>query len=277
MHANKFNVDSCKNRLLTTWVGTDLAYIEKTESTNSFVKSISSDELVHGSVVITDIQTNGRGQYERKWESAPFLNLTFTITFRPPKGDRLSLLNLSTAMALTDVLQVYLPDPVKIKWPNDLICQNKKIGGLLTECIFYGSKPDRVIIGIGLNVNQKMFSKEIDNKATSLYSLTGVKISREELLANILHAIEIAYQRWHKFDNNLIREINNKIIGYGEWIKLKVYDEIKTDFYKFIGVNEKGELLMLNEQMDVNKFSYEQVRIITGSKKVSETGTEISA
>ena len=275
--ANNFNVEKCKNRLLTTWVGTDFNYIEQTASTNSFVKVIPSDELIHGAVYLADIQKNGRGQYERTWEAAPFLNLTFTLSFKPPGGDRLPLLSLSVATAISKVVEAYTNEPVRLKWPNDLICKEKKIGGLLTEAAFYGSKIDRVLIGIGLNVNQVVFSKEIDDKTTSMKTITRCNISREQLLAAILNEIELSYHKWHLNNLELLREVNNKLIGYGDWVKISIYDELKPDLYKFIGVTEKGELLMLNGQMDVNKFCYEQIRIFPGSQNVSKASRELSA
>lgn len=275
--AKAFNVDQFCNRLATTWVGTDFHYIDQAASTNSLVKAIPSESLVHGAVFLADVQKNGRGQYERVWEAAPFLNLTFTLLFKPPGSNRLSLLSLSIAAAISNTLEKYLNKPISIKWPNDIFCDGKKLGGILTETTFIGSEIDRLLVGVGLNVNQTVFSKTIDCKTTSMRSQSDATFSREELLAAILREIEIAYQKWHKFDQSHLRDINKRIIGYGEWVNITIYDELQHGLFKFIGLNDKGELLMLNEQMDVNKFSYEQIRIIPCSKEISGSKRELSA
>jgi BirA family transcriptional regulator, biotin operon repressor / biotin---[acetyl-CoA-carboxylase] ligase len=275
--ATRFDVDQCKNRLRTTWLGSEFIYIKEVDSTNTWLKRIPSGELIHGTVAITDHQTKGRGQYERSWEAAPFQNLTFTIAFRPPKGERLSLLTLACASAIAQVLERYTNEKVLVKWPNDILVRNKKIGGLLTECIFNGPKPDRVLIGIGLNIFQKQFGKEIHNSAVSLSSISSQSVTREQLLGEILSQIELIYHRWHRFDEDLQREINHRLIGYGEWVQISVYDKLTDEKFKFIGVNEKGELLMLNEQLDVNKFSYEQIRIIAGNESIPKAEKGLSA
>lgn len=264
-----FDVKLFKDLLRTTWVGSEFIYIEKVDSTNSFLKTVPTHDFVHGTIVLTDHQKKGRGQYEKTWEAAPFHNLTFTIGYRPPTGERISLLTLATATAIANVLQEYVDDNVRIKWPNDLYVGKRKIGGILTECIFNGQKPERVIIGAGVNVYQKSFSSNLQQKAVSLCELTKKELSREVLLSQILSEAEQIYHRWHKFDVGLQREINQKLIGYGEWVDIAIYDKIQDHKFKFIGISDKGELLMLNEQLDVNKFSYEQIRIIPTGNSVS--------
>ena len=267
----KFDVDLFKHQLQTSWLGREFIYLEKTDSTNTYLKNVPSPELTNGTVVLADHQVKGRGQYERTWEADPFKNLTFTIAFRPNVSDRLNLLSLAVAYSITRALSGYVNEKVCLKWPNDILIDGKKVGGLLTECTLNGSNPDRVLIGFGLNVGQNQFSSGIKKKATSLNQLSNRPISREELLNKLLLGIEHAYQRWHKHDETLKRDINKKIVGYGKWVEVSINGVVPNQKFKFIGVNSNGELLMLNEQLDVNKFVYEQVRIITGSQGISES------
>lgn len=272
-----FNVELLKNKLHTSWLGSEFLYIDRVESTSSYLKKVPSSELVHGTVLITDNQTKGRGQYNRKWSAEPGKNLTFTIAFRPAAADRLTLLTLTCANAVTTVLQDLLEQSVRIKWPNDIFIHGKKVGGVLTECCFNGKKLDRVLIGIGLNVDQTFTDSELKMKAASITSFTNKAISREELLSKLLEAIELGYKNWHKFDNELQKAISQKMIGYGEWVSLQINNKIESQKYKFLGVNQKGELTALNEQLDVKTFSYEQIRIIPDRTKVSETEYQKSA
>lgn len=274
---DKFDAHYFKRTLNTSWLGSEFIYLEKTDSTNSYLKNIPTSELVHGTLVLTDHQKKGRGQYERKWEAEPYKNLTFTIAFRPKTSERLNLLTLSVALSIAQTLETLTTDTVNIKWPNDIIIRNKKIGGLLTECTFNGSNPDRVLIGVGLNVGQQQFSKGVTDTAISFRKVSSHPISREDLLKEILNGVEHTYHRWHKQDDSLKNDISKKLMGYGEWVELNVNGELKNKKFKFIGVNSNGELMMLNEQLDVNKFIHEQVRIITGSQGVQkpETGTSV--
>lgn len=270
MMPEKFDVEYFKNQLRTTWLGSEFIYLSKVDSTSTYLKRIPSPDLVHGSVVITDHQMKGRGQYERKWEAEPGRNLTFTIGLRPPSAERLTLLTLACGYAIALVLEEYIPGEVSIKWPNDLYIGDKKIGGLLTECTFFGSKPDRVLIGIGLNTGQNHFSDDVKEKAISLADIADRAFSREQLLCRFLEKTELFYQQWHKHNTELQKQISQKMIGYGEWVRVRINGELRDEKYKFLGVNEKGELLLLNRELDVNTFSYEQIRIITARQGVPE-------
>ncbi|MEX0646952.1 MAG: biotin--[acetyl-CoA-carboxylase] ligase [Balneolaceae bacterium] len=269
-----FNAELFQNQLNTTWLGSEFLYKERVDSTNTCLKKVPSPELVHGTVLIADHQTKGRGQYEKKWNSEPGENLTFSIALRPPAPERLTLLTLSCANAITMVLEELVNREVRIKWPNDIYIEGKKIGGLLTECCFNGKNLDRVLIGIGLNIGQTYFEGDLLHKATSVAGLTGKQYSREEILCNLLTAIESFYMKWHKFDDELQKEISRKMIGYGEWVSLQINKILQPEKYKFLGVNRQGELIVLDEQLDINTFSYEQIRIITHRKGVSETESE---
>lgn len=264
-----FNVELFKNQLRTTWLGSEIVYIKQVNSTNTYAKQIPSTDLVHGTVVITDNQLKGRGQYEKKWKSLPGKDLTFTIGLCPSKADRLTLLTLGFALSVANILQEYTKESVFLKWPNDILVSGKKIGGLLTECIFKGQNPDRVIIGIGINVGNNRFSGTLKNKATSLGNLSEEKYSRERLLADLLSEMEQVYHLWHKMDPKLQNGINKKLINYGEWVQLRVDGKTREGTFKFLGINEKGELITLNEELDVNTFSYEQVRILPNRKQIS--------
>lgn len=259
---DSFDVEAFKNSLRTSWIGSECLYFESLSSTNSYAKTIDSDKLVHGSVIITDVQQQGRGQYEKRWESEPYKNLTFTLCLKPVSGDRLSLLTLACAHSVCRAVELYANQSPVIKWPNDIYHEGKKLGGILTECVFSGARPDRVLIGIGLNINQKVFGKDLDGSAASLNQIDGGPVSREKMLSDILLHIEQSYLKWHKRDIDLQRAINQRLIGYGEWVRLLVNGEEKSDTYKCLGVGEDGELLMLNQQLDVNTFRHEQVRII---------------
>lgn len=256
-----FDTQLFKDNLNTSWLGHNFFYFEELGSTNTYAKSLNKADSLQGSLVLADKQSKGRGQYERNWESVPGENLTFSLILEPGSADRLTILTLAFSLAVADVCEVQLKSSAKLKWPNDILVEGKKIGGLLTEAIFNGSALERLIIGIGLNVNQKAFSSDLRDNATSLSILTKEDYSREKLLTAILTKAEFYYRLWLKKDIELIKSINKRLIGYGTWVKLDINGCEKEGEFKFLGINENGALVVLNKDLEVDTFSYEQIRI----------------
>jgi len=259
-----FNIDRYRSLLRTRWLGAEFIYKPVLQSTNSYLKKLDHSDFGHGTVLFTDHQTKGRGQYDRKWESEKFKNLTFTIAFKPSSGDRLPLLTLCFALGIVRTLDRMDLEGSKIKWPNDILYDGKKIGGLLTESVFLGQKPDRVLVGIGMNVNQEKFGGDVGNEAISLCTLVGKPVRREDLLCIMLQEIEHLYTLWTQRDPELCKNINKRIIGFGEWVTASMNGTVKMGEFKFLGMNDKAECVMINKDLDVKTFSYEQIRIFPG-------------
>lgn len=255
-----FNQETFKSALQTQWLGSDFHLVEVSESTNTQLKEAESDDVSHGTVLLAMHQTSGRGQYQRDWISEKGSNLTFTMAFRPRSGDRIALLTLACAFAINNFVEEKGMNPM-IKWPNDNLVSGKKVAGILTECIFVGSNIDRILIGIGLNVNQKSFEKGMALEATSMAIETKKEFSLEHTLAELLSRIEHQYTRWHQKDEKLPADINHSMYCYGEWVKLSVDGEPAKGIYKFMGISRNGELVVLNQELEVHTFLYEQVRI----------------
>lgn len=260
--SSPFREDLFRSTLTTSWLGSEFVSLKCVDSTNSWLKQLPADQFVHGMVVQTDEQTAGRGQYKRPWQAVPSGDLMFTMGFQPPSADRLPLLTVACASAVISVFEEVKPLPFTIKWPNDILAGGKKMGGILTECLFFGKKPDRVLVGIGLNLAKRTFDGELENSATSLGNLTESEIDREDILSRCLGHIERAYLRWHKQDPELHKQLNKKLQGYGEWVELAVDGKTAPGTYKFLGINQNGECIALNENLDIKIYSHEQLRII---------------
>ncbi|MBD3617571.1 MAG: biotin--[acetyl-CoA-carboxylase] ligase [Gracilimonas sp.] len=256
-----FNTEVLEKHLATSWLGRSVYFFEELPSTNSYAKRIECDSSLHGALFLTDYQTGGRGQYDRTWNTNPGENLTFSLVFEPKKAERFTLLTLACALAVTEVINKYSGLRAMIKWPNDVLHNKKKLCGILTETQFTGNKLERIVVGIGLNVNQVEFPGELREVATSLRRESSKKYSREKLLVEILQNIEYRYRLWNQFNTDLVKQINHKMIGYGEWTNLLLNEEKLEGQYKFLGVNESGELVAVNRELDIKTFSYEQVRV----------------
>lgn len=258
-----FDTEVLKDNLSTSWLGQSIRYFPEMESTNTYARKLPSDEIAHGMLCITDNQTKGRGQYNRKWKSHPGKNLVFSLILLPQKTEGFHVLTLSAALSLVEQLNSIL-GPEKsahIKWPNDVMIDDRKVAGILTETVFTGNKMERLVIGIGLNVNQDTFAEELSGSATSLSMEKGGKVNRERLLSDILNRFEYKYRLWQQSKTKLLKIINKNILGYGKWVTLQINDKIQEEPYKMLGINETGELLVLNRDGGIETFAYEQIRI----------------
>lgn len=257
-----FNTALFEKHLATSWLGRSFYFFEELPSTNSYAKKIKELGSLHGSVVLTDHQIAGRGQSDRKWQTSAGQNLTFSLIFEPQKAERLSLLTLTCALAITEVINEMCGISADLKWPNDILCKGKKLSGILTETLFLGNNLEKVVVGIGLNVFQTEFDADLSGQASSLELEGNVTCSREELFAHILQKIEYRYRLWNQYSPELVKQINKVMIGFGEWRFLTVNGEQLQEKYKFLGVNEAGKLMVINKQLDVKTFAYEQVRVV---------------
>jgi BirA family biotin operon repressor/biotin-[acetyl-CoA-carboxylase] ligase len=260
-----FDVSQFQQQLNTQWLGQSFCYFEELESTNTYLKKLPADEVKQGMICLTDHQTKGRGQYDRKWKSEKQQNLTFSLAFRPPSTGRFHVLTLACALALVEYCNNLMDSDScsYIKWPNDVFLSHKKIAGLLTESVFSGNTFDRLIIGIGLNVNQQAFTDPLQDIATSIRLEMGGRLNREQLLCNLLKRIEYKYNLWQRKQETLVKTINRSIRGYGQWVQMNVDGILQDESYKLLGINEQGKLLMLDHDGKINSYSYEQIQLIT--------------
>ena len=256
-----FDLDKYNQLLNTQWLGQSISYFEELESTNTYLKKLEADRVTHGQLCLADCQSRGRGQYERNWISEGGKNLTFSLAFKPSTTERFHILALACARAAVTEIEDQIGCEAFIKWPNDIIIDGKKVAGVLTESMFNGNALDRLLIGIGMNVNQTEFPKELRHKATSLRQINGASLQREPLLSNILSRIEYEYIRWHKHNDDLLRFINKKIIGYGRWVHMQVNGHEYDNMFKLLGVNQEGQLTAISKEGDLETFSYEQIRV----------------
>jgi len=255
-----FDSNIFNSRLQTQFLGRQLIYLNEVDSTNSYLKSRPIDELNHGSLCISDAQLQGRGQYKREWLTESGQNLTWSFILKPDEHDRLFMLTLAFIYSAAEVIQAMTGLQTQLKWPNDLMIQDKKVGGVLAETVFNGNQLDRCIIGIGINVNQASFPPELP-QASSLFQLSQRLYSREELLAEITHRSEQAYLQWQQRDRQLVKHINEKLIGYGEQVHIQL-DGFDIEGSKLmLGVNTSGHLHMMDEDYTVHTYAYEQVRV----------------
>lgn len=169
----------------------DIIKLSAINSTNDYLKELIAKQVVTNfTVVMSKSQTNGKGQMGSVWISESGKNLTFSVLIRDLIVDvkQLYTLNIVVSLAIISVLEKYKIPSVTIKWPNDIMSGNHKIGGILIENSFKSDGEVFSIVGIGLNINQMMF-ENVPN-ASSLKLKTGVDYDLDELLQEFCQSIK---------------------------------------------------------------------------------------
>lgn len=192
-------IDDIRSTLATKCLGHRLFLHREVASTNSTAMALAQSGAEHGVVVVAESQTAGRGRRARTWFSPAGVNLYSSILIRPvnvhiPLADWLSWIPLTTALALAESIHTVAGIFPALKWPNDLLLNGRKAGGILCES---GTDPGRqsfVVIGIGLNVNIPLeaFPPELQAVAGSVLQETHRPIDRNRLLAQLLFELEQA-------------------------------------------------------------------------------------
>jgi BirA family transcriptional regulator, biotin operon repressor / biotin---[acetyl-CoA-carboxylase] ligase len=228
----------------TLFVGKNIVNLPSCHSTNDIAAEMVSQKVgVEGLVVITSSQTAGKGQRGNAWLSEPGKNLTFSILLKPSflTVSQQFYLNIAICLALTDTLTQFLGKKVKIKWPNDIYVENKKICGVLIQNFVRSYFVENTVIGIGLNVNQSNFS---ESKAVSLQMITGQEYELPVVLKSILENVEKRYlQLRDKKIESLKEEYLNNLFRYKE-------KHFFMSQYRFEGtivdIDEQGRLVVDN-------------------------------
>ena len=189
--------DTIYSTLATTWVGRRIELFDCLPSTNREAVQLAQADVEHGTVVVAESQTAGRGRLSRTWFSPPGINLYCSIilrTARPPERftEWLSWLPLVSALAAAEAIEQVSSIHVSVKWPNDLLISERKVGGILCESGTGARSDPFQIIGIGINVNggQDDWPADLRDSATSIRQERKILVDRNRLLAQLLLELE---------------------------------------------------------------------------------------
>ncbi|RJR44945.1 MAG: biotin--[acetyl-CoA-carboxylase] ligase [Deltaproteobacteria bacterium] len=180
--------------LKTRYLRGPIHHFDSLPSTNDLAKELGSKDAPEGSLVVAEHQTRGRGRLGREWDSPPGAGLYVSLLLRPllPPTE-MPQITLATAVAVVRALSRTTGLAPGIKWPNDLLLDGKKLGGILTEMETESDRIRHLVVGLGLNINNREFPEPLDLTATSLALSTGSSCSRREILQAWLEEIEALY------------------------------------------------------------------------------------
>jgi BirA family biotin operon repressor/biotin-[acetyl-CoA-carboxylase] ligase len=181
----------------TLFIGKSIVQLAQVDSTNLYAsRLLKESHPAEGTLINTEEQTAGRGQRDTQWSSEKGKNLTFSIILYPAflPASRQFLLSKVIALGMADFLSGIVSKPllIRIKWPNDIYAGDKKLGGILIENTLDGAIIKSSVVGIGLNINQKIFEKTLNNPI-SLKMLEGKPFAPEVILCGICQSIESYY------------------------------------------------------------------------------------
>ena len=191
--------------MIKTYVGQKIIHLTSVDSTSNYTANLVKDgKISSGAVILSDIQTEGRGQRSNTWQSLPFENLTFSFLLKPSNLSNILpiTINHCVSLALAEFMLVYGLKP-QLKWPNDIYVNNQKIAGILIENNFNSGVVTNSIIGVGVNVNQTSFDSL---KATSLALLKNEKYPIKGILFDIIFELNKQFHLFETTSSEAVKE-----------------------------------------------------------------------
>ncbi len=212
----------------------EIIHFRETDSTNARARELADQGAPEGTLVVAERQTQGRGRKGRTWFSPPGAGIYASLILRPSMPpNEATRITFLTAVAAAEVL-LHLTDlDVRIKWPNDILVNGRKVAGILTEISTERGAVDYAVVGLGMNVNTPAFPDDIRERATSILIETGKRFPRTDLLREYLRreeaylrrlrtsGFEPILKRWKELADTIGKEIRVEMMDrtYVGWVE----------------------------------------------------------
>jgi BirA family biotin operon repressor/biotin-[acetyl-CoA-carboxylase] ligase len=195
-----------------------LIVLDETDSTNDHAKRLlAGRQAGHGTVVVANSQSRGRGRLERTWESPPDVGLWVSLVLKPEQPlSQWFLFTFLSAVSVGEAIEEIASVPVRLKWPNDVLIRGKKCCGILLETTAI-SRESFVIVGVGVNVNQVVFPDDLKDIATSLQLEAGLEVSRLGLLRIWLDRFA---DGWKTLDGSVLERWRKMVDHWGQSVMI---------------------------------------------------------
>lgn len=268
---DRIDRESFGRALKTEKFGRNLIYYEQIDSTNAEVKRLlkgdgrtegTHREAWHGSLVLAEEQTRGRGRLGREWSSPKEggIWMSFLIEPRLP-AESCPMLTLVAAMAVRAAIKEITGLEAAIKWPNDIVIEGRKVCGILTEMAGMSEGFPEIILGIGINGNRRAFPAELKEVATSLALEKGRDIDRGLLIAEVCNSLEKYFLIFEKAGDlaPLKAEYEEYLVNRGRLVRILAEGEEYTG--TALGINEQGALLVEREDKSIDTIISGEVSV----------------
>lgn len=240
-----YGQNELSSRIQSQWAGRELHYFDSLGSTNAQAKLEAEAGAAHGTLVVADMQTAGRGRRGRDWSSPAGINVYFTLILRPDcMPNQASMMTLIMALAVAKGIARVTGLQADIKWPNDIVVNGKKVCGILTEMSLEQDYIQYLVTGVGINVRRQDFAQDIAHKATALEMEGADSVNRAELIAAIMKAYEEDYEVFRETGSlaKLRDSYNSMLVNRGKQV---VILDPKGDYEGIArGIDDAGQLLV---------------------------------
>ena len=238
-------IEKIMAQLETEFIGREIHNFGKLSSTNTTAKEQAEKGAKEGTTIIAETQTSGKGRLDRLWVS-PRGGVWLSIILRPRiDPEDASKITLTTAVAVTRILRRLYNVTAEIKWPNDVLIDNKKVCGILTEAKLRGKTVNFVVVGIGINANFSIqaLPEDLQTTATTLKEMLGKNVDREKLTAALLKEFEDYYKLFieRKFER-LLTEWRSMAGFLGKEVEITSFKEKVRGVA--VDVDENGALVI---------------------------------
>jgi BirA family biotin operon repressor/biotin-[acetyl-CoA-carboxylase] ligase len=253
-------------------IGCQCIHLNETDSTNNHLNNLlkTGENIPEGMTVKAGHQTNGRGMARNQWISEQDKNLTFSFVIYPDfiEPENQFVISKIIALGIAEFL-MEVTSGIAIKWPNDILVNNQKTGGILIENRLNEKEILYSVVGIGLNVNQKTFPEEISH-AVSLSAITGEQYDLEQCFDQLIHSLNKWYIKLkHSDDYSLIHQQYQYLLyRRGEQVCFKT--SLRRFRAEIIGVDKYGQLVLKNTKGQLERFGFKTIEMVDETGRHAE-------
>ncbi|MDO4523467.1 MAG: biotin--[acetyl-CoA-carboxylase] ligase [Eubacteriales bacterium] len=235
-----------ESRMQTGWAAKKLYYLDTVDSTNDYAKRLAEEGAQHGTVVVADEQTKGKGRRGRVWETPAGTNIAMSMVVRPQQlaPEKASMMTLLAGMAVACAVRETTGLEVGIKWPNDTVIHGKKISGTLTEMSMELGAIHYLVIGTGINANMDEVPEYLRETATTLKRELGRPVNRAQLICAYMKSFEEYYDKFmeHQDLSLLIEEYHSMLVNKDREVRVLEPGHEYNGIAR--GINAQGCLLV---------------------------------
>jgi len=255
--------DSIKQGLNTKVIGRIIHHFVHVSSTQEIAKELATQGAVEGTVIIAETQSAGRGRLGRGWFS-PAGGIWVSLLLSPKRSiQELQVLNLLAALAVSRSIEKACGLEARIKWPNDILIQGRKVAGILSETFAKGGIVSNVVLGVGINANldTELFPSDMRSSATSLSATLGNFVDRVTLVQSLLKELDALYEEFEKVGSGfIISEVKRLSTTLGRKVKVVSFDEAAEGLA--VDIHTDGALVVRVENGTTQLFYSGDVSII---------------
>lgn len=262
--SNQISEIGIKENLTAAFKENTIFYYDTIDSTNKKAKELAIEGAAHGTLVVSNEQTAGKGRYGRSFESPKDTGIYMSVVLRPHQlsySDP-TMITSYAGVVVSQVVEELTGKKLEIKWVNDLFFEGKKVCGILTEAVtdFESGEMEWIVLGIGLNVStsDKIFSADVKTKAGRIYQDKEEKVSRNQLISAIYESILTLHEAVNESELMMLYKEKSLVIN-----KKVLLQQGKKEFYATVkDIDDAGQLVIEKETGELEIFNSGEIRIV---------------